>query len=411
MKMCCALSLLTAAVVAAANSGSTTEMRIPIQQQRQRQPQPQQQQCIKLNVDDVSVAEIFQNHHKAKCLLGNPEYSALIYERDKFILALCTLELLMSTGCYVIIISSMLRQANSHVALYDRINALDQKLMREFGANLNYHKLMLKNGIQVGLLALVYLAAISLAMKQALPNANEYLVGSLVFLYAAITCGLHVTCYMHSNFAEMLRVRFRLLQKLLDANYLRKMFPQSPRRTASLHSLVDMVRTLHEFIDSVNEVHRVGLSVGVAHDFMTVITVLYLVFGHSLGERVNYTFFAQGILWLFLPLHKFITAPVYCDMAIKEGKRCLRLVEHIDIRFPNVKSAKLLVETTMHWCLSNKFEFTCGLNMIYNRTIIATITAVIFNYLLVVIQFRMTQLMGEQMGEQKTQMQDWIIND
>ncbi|XP_036332400.1 putative gustatory receptor 57a [Rhagoletis pomonella] len=345
----------------------------------------------------------------ASALLHDPLDSERIYAMDKLLLAICVLELLISTCSYLLIVSSMLRKVRSHIELYDRIDALDRELMRDFGANLNYHKLLLKNLIEMIALLLTYWTAVYRTVAYAAPTRKAYAYAAAMF-YLACTFGPHSICFLHSNLAQIIYVRFRLIQKLLDANYLRTHFPQPQLCAARLQNLVDMVLAFHNVIDSINGVYRTSLMVGLTHDFTLASTALYLLFGHSLGGSIDSQLFVCIAIWLLLPLHKIFSAPVHCDSTIEEGKRCLRLIEQIDVWFPNFKSVKLIVNTTMHWRLENKIEFACGLNMIYNRAIIATITTVIFNYLLILIQFRMTQIMGEQIEEQKNILHGWIYD-
>ncbi|XP_004526569.1 putative gustatory receptor 57a [Ceratitis capitata] len=340
-------------------------------------------------------------------LINDPVESARFEETDQLWLAVCVLEMIMATVAYVLIVYSMVKHTRDHVELYDRISALDRLLLRDFGVNLKYHKLMRKNLIEYVILSIVYCVALCWTLFMVKPNKMAHACG-MAYAYLAMTAGPHCSSYLQVNFAAMLRIRFRLLQKLLDEKFLLAKFPQSGLREVRLLKLVDVVRAFHELIDAINDVYRVTLTVGLAHDFTLVTIILYMLFGHSMGEAVDGVFFAFGGMWLAVPLHKFLTAPVYCNRAIEEGKRCLRLIEKIDICFPNFKSAKRIVTATMHWRLENKIQFTCGFNMIYNKTIITTITAVVFNYLLILIQFRMTQLMGKQIEEQKNILQDWI---
>ncbi|XP_011196820.2 putative gustatory receptor 57a [Zeugodacus cucurbitae] len=340
-------------------------------------------------------------------LLSDPIQRERIEMMDQLKLTICAVELLMTPLNLVLVMCLMLWKVCSHIALYDRIDVLDQQLVREFGVCLNYHKLLHKNLIKALILPAVHYSAVTWTIVHEVPD-NVLQACGFVFLYLFSISGPNWTCYMHAGFAETLSIRFRLLQILLNADFLLANFPELRICEARLQCLVGMVRSFHEIIDDINGVYRATLVAVLMHDFTLVTNILYMLFGHSIGKGDVGIFFAYGAMWLIVPLHKFITTPIYCSMAVEEGKRCLRLIEKIDIWFPNFKSAKRIVAATMHWRLENKIEFTCGFNMIFNRTIIATITAVVFNYLLILIQFRMTQLMGQQIEEQKNVLHDWV---
>ncbi|XP_018797875.1 PREDICTED: putative gustatory receptor 57a [Bactrocera latifrons] len=340
-------------------------------------------------------------------LFNDPIQRERIEAMDQLKLTIYALEVLMTPLNHVLVMYLMLRKTRGHIALYDRLDALDQQLIREFGVNLNYHKLLRKNLIKTAILPMIHYSAVTWTIIHEVPDRVAQAC-FFIFLYLFSTSGPNYTCYLHAGFAQILSIRFRLLQKLLNADFLLANFPEQQICEVRLQCLVGMVRSFHEIIDDINDVYRAALVAVLLHDFTLVTNILYMLFGHSIGKGDDGIFFAYGAMWLIVPLHKFISAPNYSSMAVEEGKRCLHLVEQIDIWFPNFKSAKRMVDATMHWRLENKIQFTCGFNMIFNRTIIATITAVVFNYLLILIQFRMTQLMGQQIEEQKNALHDWV---
>ncbi|KAM8702257.1 hypothetical protein ACLKA7_007600 [Drosophila subpalustris] len=86
-----------------------------------------------------------------------------------------------------------------------------------------------------------------------------------------------------------------------------------------------------------------------------------------------------------------LIAPVYCSRSVDEGRKCLLLLEQMDNWFPHILPVKLLVEAMMRWRLQFKVQFTSGTSIILNKTVSTLFGSIVLNYLLVLIQFAMTQ--------------------
>lgn len=262
---------------------------------------------------------------------------------DQLKLTIYALELLMTPVNHVIVMYLMLRKVRDHIALYERLDALDQQLIREFGVNLNYHKLLQNNLIQTTILTMLHYSAITWTIVHEVPDRVAQAC-VFVFLYLLSISGPNWTCYLHAGFAQILRVRFRLLQKLLNADFLLTNFPELHICEVRLQCLVGMVRSFHEIIDDINNVYRAALVAVLLHDFTLVTNILYMLFGHSIGKTDDGIFFAYGAMWLIVPLHKFISTPNYCSKAIEE----VSLRSYHSQKFAELRAfiliAKLLIE-------------------------------------------------------------------
>lgn len=264
-------------------------------------------------------------------LFNDPIQRERIETMDHRKLTICALELLMTPLNHILVMFLMLRKVCDHIALYDRLEALDQQLIMEFGVNLNYHKLVHRNLIKAVILPVVHYSAVTWTTVQEVPDRVAQAC-VFVFLYLLSISGPNWTSYLHAGFAEMLRIRFRLLKKFLNPDFLLANFPEPRICEACLQCLVSMVRSFHEIIDAINDVYRAALAAVLLHDFTLVTDILNMLFGHSIGKSVDGIFFTYGVMWLIVPLHKFISTLIYCSRAIVEVSwRALHSQEYAEL--------------------------------------------------------------------------------
>ncbi|EDV35989.1 uncharacterized protein Dana_GF12747 [Drosophila ananassae] len=352
-------------------------------------------------------------------LLADADLRKQLFASDTLVLSIAGMELVMSTMVYVVSVLSLQWYARRHMRIYDRLAALDNRLVRDFGANMNYRKMLRKNIVVLALVSFIYLVAINSAAIQVTSHWAVFLVTA--FSYTIVTGGPHFTGYVHMSLAEMLAIRFRLLQRILDPIFLQYRFPQRQLRELRIRQVVAMVQELHNLIMEINHVYALSLGTAMAHDLAISTSELYILFGQSVGmgggyqtdddyrdQEIRQKLLGYVALCMITPLYKLLIAPFYCDRAVTEAKKCLRLVEQLDIWFPKNPSLRLLVESQMCWRRQAKIQFTGGLDVVLNRRVISMFTSVLVNYLLILIQFAMTQKMGEQIELQKVALQDWI---
>ncbi|KAM8702258.1 hypothetical protein ACLKA7_007601 [Drosophila subpalustris] len=74
--------------------------------------------------------------------------------------------------------------------------------------------------------------------------------------YMLITSGPHLTGYVHMRLTELLSIRFRLLQRILQPQFFRRRFGDGQRCERHLRCLVEMVKKLHYIIQEINGVYN-----------------------------------------------------------------------------------------------------------------------------------------------------------
>ncbi|XP_065369131.1 putative gustatory receptor 57a [Calliphora vicina] len=327
---------------------------------------------------------------------------------DSLIKSIIYLEIGMSTFMYLTTVISMLFNMDTNMQLYARIQHLDEKLLKQFPCKLNYEKLMRKHVLLLFSVAIIYITVVVAAVSQA-SHGQEFVVNLLAGLaYTAVTGGPHLNCYAQMNMAEILSIRFRLLQKLLS-----KQVVCSPRLSISqqvecLRGLISLVQEYHNCIRKINKVYAVCLASTLLHDFTLTTSEFYLIFGGSSKNTQR----ENSLIWyvavcMILPLYKMTIAPIYCGKAVHEGQKCFKIVMDTEWWFPCNSAVRQMVSSCLLWRKDNIIEFLCG-TMIFNKQIIAVVYSQIFNYLLILIQFRMTQEMGDQIEKQKNTIQEWI---
>nr|XP_016928440.1 putative gustatory receptor 57a [Drosophila suzukii] len=368
----------------------------------------------------VAILALFGLFGSLSVLLGAEDVKERLEKADGLVLSISVLELVMSTLVFVATVISLQICARRHLGIYIRLAALDNRLISDFGANLNYRKMLRKNVVVLGLVTLIYTVAINCAAFQ-VTVGHRPLFLLFALCYTIVTGGPHFSGYVHMNLAEMLGIRFRLLQKLLCPEFLIWRFPEMQMRELRIRQVVSMVQELHYLVQEINVVYAFSLWTAMAHDLALSTSDLYLLFGQSVGiggggqqdedesEQGNrYLLLGYVALCMLPPLYKLLIAPFYCDRTIRDARRCLRLIEQLDNWFPEKSSMRPLVESLMSWRMQARIEFTSGLDVLLNRKVIAMFTSVLVNYLLILIQFAMTQKMGEQIEQQKVALQEWI---
>ncbi|KAH8291140.1 hypothetical protein KR054_008968 [Drosophila jambulina] len=368
----------------------------------------------------VTALALLGLHGSLSVLLAAEDVREQLKHADKLVLSIAVQELVLSTLVFVVSVASLQLAARRHLEIYKRLAALDLKLMRDFGANLNYRKMLRKNIVILALVSALYLVAInSAAFQVGSGHRVPFLISA--FCYAIVTGGPHFTGYVHMTLAELLGIRFRLLQQMLDPRFLEWRFPQKQVREVRIRQVVAMVQELLYLVQEINAVYALSLWSAMAHDLAMSTSELYILFGQSVGivggagqqeedeeQGSSYRLLGYVALCMATPLYKLLIAPFYCDRTIREAQRCLRLIEQLDNWFPENASLRPLVESLMSWRRQARIQFTSGLDVVLNRRVIALFTSILVNYLLILIQFAMTQKMGEQIEQQKVALQDWI---
>ncbi|KAH8369722.1 hypothetical protein KR093_000684 [Drosophila rubida] len=346
-------------------------------------------------------------------LVQNEELCSRVLQLDKLVLSIMGLELVISSLVFMLTVLSLQLGAQRHLDIYERLAEVDRQLMRDFGAKLNYRKLGRKNIVVLSIVAVLYFGAVNTALARGAEGHQLGIVVPAALCYILITSGPHLTGYVHMSLTELLSIRFRLLQRILQPQFLYKRFGRGPLCERRVRSLVEMVKELHYIIQEINDVYNLSLWSAMAHDFTLSTSELYIIFArsdNSSNSSAGVSMVLLGFLCvcMLVPFYKMLIAPVYCSRSVDEGRRCLRLLEQLDDWFPGSRPVKQLVEAMMRWRLQFQVEFTSGTSITLNKTVITLFASIVCNYLLVLIQFAMTQKLGEEVEQQKVALQEWI---
>ncbi|XP_073844860.1 gustatory receptor 57a [Musca autumnalis] len=326
-----------------------------------------------------------------------------LVEMDSLIKSIIYLELGMSLFMYVTTSTTMVAQAETHLQLYKRINELDQVLIREFGCHMNYKVLIKKHLQLLCFTSIIYCVILVLGITRASDWKNILLNLLAAVAYSCITGGPTLNFYIQMNFAEILGIRFRLLQKLLQAKTSNM---DECRIVERFQQLIDLVQQYHDCIRITNQIFSKSLIIIMLHDFTLTTSELYLIFGGLTSSGSNALIYFV-LLGLVLPIYKMSVAPLYSENAIKEENKCFKIIQDLDFYYKHNRKIREMVGVSLTWRWDNKIEFTSG-SMALNMETIAGVYLEIFNYILILIQFRMTQEMGDQIEKQKNTIQDWI---
>lgn len=297
---------------------------------------------------------------------------------DKLVLSIMAMELVLSSLVFVITMLSLHSWTQRYVAIYQQLAEIDKQLIVDFGARMNYGKVLRKHIVVLSTVAVLYLGAVNMGLTRLAEGHHLEIVVPAALCYIIITGGPHLTGFVHMSLAELLGIRFRLLQQILQPQRLLK--PQLERR---LRSLVDMVKQLHYLIMDINDVYNLTLWCAMAHDFTLSTSELYIIFGRSsdisdsnqdVGETMGVMLMAFLSICMLVPVYKMLIAPVYCSRSIEEGRKCLHLLEQLDNWFPGNPAIKQLVESIMRWRLQYKIEYTSGRSTVLDKTVITLVS-------------------------------------
>ncbi|XP_075167984.1 gustatory receptor 57a [Haematobia irritans] len=329
-------------------------------------------------------------------------------EMDSLIKSIIVLELGMSLFMYLVTGVSMMARTSTHLQLYRSINELDGILIRKFHCNMNYKTLVKRHVIFIMFTNLIDLAIIILGASRA-TNLKDLAVNIMAALaYSFVTGGPHLNFYIQMNFAKILAIRFRLLQKLLKSQWKIRSPHEldESRHVERLQLLIDLVQRYHDCISLTNRVFSMSMVIIMLHDFTLTTSELYLIFGGLTGSGSSALIYFV-LLGLVLPVYKMTVGPMYSEKSITEGDECFKIIQDLDFHYPGNKQIRQMVSDSLTWRWDNKIQFYSG-SMKLNMATIAGVYLEIFNYILILIQFRMTQEMGDQIEKQKNTIQDWI---
>lgn len=238
-------------------------------------------------------------------------------DMDSLIKSIIYLELGMSLLMYVVTTTTMVARVRTHLDLYKRLNDLDRVLVLEFGCDMNYGVLIQKHLLFLLFTTTIFVTIIALGVSRA-THLQDLVINLLAGLaYSFVSGGPHLNFYIQMSLAEVLTVRFRLLQKLLMVKIPGGSVAEETRRRHRLQKLIDLVQQYHDCIRLTNRIYSRSLVTIMLHDFTLTTSELYLIFGGLTGSGSSVLIYFV-LLGLVLPIYKMSVGPWYSENSITE---------------------------------------------------------------------------------------------
>ncbi|XP_055918338.1 putative gustatory receptor 57a [Eupeodes corollae] len=302
----------------------------------------------------------------------SPKYIKYFQEMDTVLMFVVLMDITVAVMSFLFNAINMQGRSRRHLHIYEHLERIDVQLMEEFKAKMCYEKIAFKISI-IFWVFLVYGVTINSAVISSWSQGDLFKMYIITFCHTFIIFGMHMIVFSFMTVADLLRIRFRLLQKLLAPAYLRRHYVDQDVRMSKLRKAVQIYRELYEVIDEVNSVHGVCLVSCLAHDFTLGTSLLYLMFGRSSNLTVAgdlHLFFGVFLL-LLPPAYKMVMTPVYGMMSWKEGAKCMRIIKLMDDAFPGNSQVRQIVASTLLWNNHNKYrEYKIGPTITSNISLI-----------------------------------------
>ncbi|XP_067633338.1 putative gustatory receptor 47b [Eurosta solidaginis] len=282
----------------------------------------------------------------------------------KLILAM---EFIISTITYITASILMETKKYKHIKVIKRFQQLDDGLQMNFPhVNWNYKKTEFKFTIST-LVMLAYFYIISFMFLYTISNCRCDYVTTFVWAlsYVIITTGPAGISFLHMGIMDLQRVRYRILQKLLQQHYAARStkFKQKPDNNFELQlmCLIDYLKNYIQLILKFNDLFGVVSGVVVFHDFALVTFLTFLMC--QLATETNAQsreIFLCIFFFMLAPIYKLSVYAMYGYMAYKEQQNCLHLVRVCENYYRCSELVRNQLRTFLHWQMQNSYTFLIG---------------------------------------------------
>lgn len=246
--------------------------------------------------------------------LSVPQFSQRLRDMSPILLLVAFLEFSLACTTSLVTCVSMMAYRTDHIDLINQFESMDQVLKREFHCQMNYEKLVKKNILVASIFIVYYCIACVCSIIQ-LVEGDYVLMMIIALCYMYLTMGPHASGYSHVNYAEVIKNRFRLVNKLLTAEYLIAKFPGHDERNSKVFILFQMYKDLYKRIENVNYIFGPYLVTSLLHDFFQIISQLFIVLAIDHGDNGQAFIY---ICFIIPPVYKMIATPRYTSAAINE---------------------------------------------------------------------------------------------
>lgn len=239
------------------------------------------------------------------------EFSQQLRDLSPILLLVASIELTLVCTTSLVTCISMIVHSRDHIDLINQFEAMDQLLKREFHSQIDYGRLVKKNYVLCSVFILYY-CILCVGCTIQLAEGDYVLVIIILLCYVYLTMGSLASGYAHLNYVEVIENRFRLVNKLLETEYLVVKFPGHTERNSKIHILFQTYKDLYRQIESVNSIFGEGLSISLFHDFFQIISQLFIVLTFEKSIMQSFIFFGL----ILTPVYKTVTTPTYTSVAM-----------------------------------------------------------------------------------------------
>lgn len=260
------------------------------------------------------VSAIFLLYGGFALKLSVPHHSQRLRNMSPIIQVVQFFEFALACVTSLVTSVSLMWQRDPHIDLINRFEAMDRFLIREFHCQMNYEKLVQKNLI-VCTVFIVHYSVCCVCSIIKLVEGDYVLMMVITLCYTYLTLGPHATGYAHLNYVEVVKNRFRLVNKLLNPEYLIGHFPGHDVRNIKVNILFKIYKDLYTRIEEINEIYGSYLVTSLLHDFFQIISQIFILFTSYDGDYGQ----AVIIISFVIPhVYKLAATPRYTQAAMNE---------------------------------------------------------------------------------------------
>ncbi|XP_061386353.1 putative gustatory receptor 47b [Musca vetustissima] len=307
-------------------------------------------------------------------------YNAMIGRLTPIVAFVMCLESVICVFCYLVVTFSLDMTRSEHQNCWHRLQSLDDELIKDFPA-----------------FFYLYFSCISFGFVFNLANCKcGYLSSLLVcFGYAYMTGSAAVASFLFVVQMDMLRLRFRLLYKLFQLNFVENNGKGRRRNDIKIlrtfKSLEYYFKEYNELIPRLNSVFNVVSSASVFHDFAIITTMGFLLCSKAIEANHHWKEYMFIVFFVMPRVYKVIVCSIYGHMAHVERKKCWQEF----VRMENYVNKSFRIHDTMdslyHWRMHNNAYFTVGRILRFNLGLLFMIFNSIANYIIILIQLQFQQ--------------------
>ncbi|KNC27219.1 putative gustatory receptor 47b [Lucilia cuprina] len=275
---------------------------------------------------------------------------------------------------------------DKYLKLANTLQSLDEQLKMNFPSiQWNYHKSTRKyNPMTVGIYGFYSIVSTIYIFHIAHCRCGWFSSTILSLCYACVTGAPAFAGFLFIGNMDMLRLRFRLIRKLLQLQFVNK-------HTKSRHMHAEDVAKFKFLIVTLNQVFCVVSGSGLFHDFAITTSLGYLLCSKALDTKAKWYEYVFVSLFMVPRIYKVLTTSIYGYTTQKERKNCSREFVKIESNFKKSTIIRQPLEDFLHWSMHNNYSIKVGKILNCNLSLIFLTLNSVVNYILIYIQLQFQQ--------------------